>query len=156
MPFTITDEPAGASGSRSLIYAAVDELERRYGSAEDAHHLDYDELTPPRGCFLVARDDGDLAGGVGLRPIGDPSAAVGEVKRLWVRPDLRRHGLAKSLMDAVAVRARELGYRQLYLETGPAQPEALALYPRIGWEPVDTFPPGAYTHPGASRFTLAL
>ena len=140
----------------SLIYAAVDELERRYGAADDAAHLDYDELGPPRGLFLVARDDGYLAGGVGVRPIGEPSAMCGEVKRLWVRPDLRRHGVAKALMDAAVDRARAIGYRRLYLETGPAQPEAQAFYPRIGWEPVAEFPPGAYTHPGASRFALSL
>lgn len=156
MPITINDEPVGASGSLSLIYAAVDELERRYGNADDAAHLDYDELGPPRGLFLVARDGGELVGGVGLRAIGDPASNNGEVKRLWVRPDLRRLGVARSLMDAVVTRARELGYRRLYLETGPAQPEAQALYPRIGWEPVDAFPPGAYTHPGASRFARSL
>ncbi len=156
MPITITDEPVGASGPMSLIYAAVDELERRYGVADDAPHLNYDELRPPRGFFLVARDEGHLAGGVGVRPIGEPTALCGEVKRLWVRPDLRRLGVAKSLMDAAVERARELGYLRLYLETGPAQPEAQALYPRIGWETVAEFPPGAYSHPGASRFARAL
>ena len=156
MPIAITDEPVGASGPMSLIYAAVDELERRYGTADDGPHLTYDELGPPRGFFLVARLDGDLAGGVGLRPIGDPSVQLGEVKRLWVRPDLRQQGVAKALMDALVERARELHYRQLFLETGRAQPEAQALYPRIGWQPVDSFPLGTYTHPAASRFTLPL
>ncbi len=156
MPITIHDEPVEASGPLSVIYAAVDELERRYGNADDAPHLNYDELRPPRGVFLVARDGGHLAGGVGLRPIADPALATGEIKRLWVRPDLRRHGVAQALMESIVERARELGYRRLYLETGPAQPEALAFYPRIGWAPAAGFPPGAFTHPGASRFTLAL
>ncbi len=156
MPITINDEPVGASGSMSVIYAAVDELERRYGNADDAPHLSYDELRPPRGLFLVARDGGDLAGGVGLRPIADPALNAGEIKRLWVRPDLRRLGVARALMDAVVERARELGHERLYLETGPAQPEALAFYPRIGWASVEDFPPGAFTHPGASRFALSL
>ena len=152
----INDESVAASGPMSVIYAAVDELERRYGNADDAAHLRHDELGPPRGLFLVARDQGDLAGGVGLRPIGDLAAGAGEVKRLWVRPDLRRHGVARALMDAVVTRARELGYRRLYLETGPAQPEALAFYPKIGWRRVGSFPPGAYSHPGATRFALDL
>jgi len=96
------------------------------------------------------------AGGVGVRPIGDPAQRLGEVKRLWVRPDLRRGGVATDLMSAIETRARQLGYERLYLETGPAQPEALALYVTTGWTPVDEFPPGAFAHRDSHRFTKAL
>jgi hypothetical protein len=49
-----------------------------------------------------------------------------------------------------------MGYAQLYLETGPAQPEAVAFYPKHGWTPVEFFPEGAYTHESAYRFTKVL
>ncbi|HUX05114.1 MAG TPA: GNAT family N-acetyltransferase [Acidimicrobiales bacterium] len=153
---TVREEPIHSSGALSVFHAAVDELERRYGQSDDVHHLHNDELAPPRGAFLVARIDGHLAGGVGLRSIVDPALGVGEVKRLWVRPDLRRAGVAAQLMDAVQDHARSLGYQQLYLETGHAQPEALAFYPATGWSPVDSFPPGAFTHERATRFTKVL
>jgi len=140
----------------SVLHAAVDELSRRYGEGADQGHLELEQLEPPHGIFLVARIEGHPVGGVGLRSIGAPESHFGEVKRLWVRPDLRRSGVAAALMVDIEERARLLGYEQLYLETGPAQPEALAFYPKIGWIRVDDFPPGAFTHHVASRFTRIL
>ncbi len=150
------EESITTSGAASVLHAAVDELERRYGQSDDSAHLRPDELAPPDGAFLVARLSGHLAGGVGIRRLGDTDRHLAEVKRLWVRPDLRRTGVATALMTAVEQRARELGYHQLYLETGRAQPEALAFYPRSGWTRVDSFPPGAFTHELATRFTKIL
>ena len=153
---TIDDESIDSHGASSLYHAAIDELERRYGGVDDGPVMVADELRPPRGLFLVARVESDLAGGVGLRPIGVATEHLGEVKRLWVRPDLRRRGIAEALMAKVLERARGLGYARLYLETGFAQPEALAFYEKIGWSPVEEFPEGAFTHDGAHRFTTAL
>jgi GNAT superfamily N-acetyltransferase len=153
---SINEESIHSSGALSVFHAAVDELNRRYGQADDAHHLTPDELAPPLGAFLVARVQTHPAGGVGLRSIAGPGARLGEIKRLWVRPDLRRRGVAGALMAAAEDRARALGYRRLYLETGDAQPEALAFYPRHGWRQVEDFPPGAFTHPRAQRFTKDL
>lgn len=148
----ISEEPIETSGALSVFHAAVDELNRRYGDGSDDRQRVIEELTRPRGFFLVARESHHLAGGVGVRTIAELEDHLGEVKRLWIRPDLRRVGVASALMSAVLDRARELGYRRLYLETGPAQPEALAFYPHTGWTPVEEFPPGVFSHPGASRF----
>ncbi len=156
MALVIAEEPVRASGPRSLGFAALDELERRYGQVGDRSHFVVDEFAPPLGAFLVARLDGHLAGGVGIRPIGDAAARSGEVTRLWVRPDLRRGGVAVALMESIVVRARSLGYAQLYLETGRAQPEARSLYEKLGWRPVDAFADGAHNHPEAFLFAFAL
>jgi GNAT superfamily N-acetyltransferase len=152
----IDDEPITSSGALSVYHAALDELNRRYGGSDEGFHLKVDELMPPRGLFLVARVDGHPAGGVGVRPISEPSLLLGEVKRLWVRPDQRRHGVGARLMNEVEIRAREVGYLQLYLETGYAQPEALELYQKSGWTPVDEFPPDASSYPLAYRYTKVL
>jgi GNAT superfamily N-acetyltransferase len=153
---TIAEESIDSSGALSVYHAAVDELNRRYGGEADTRHLLTSELKAPLGTFLVARLEGHPVGGVGVRPIGDPAAKYGEVKRLWVRSDLRRSGVAKRLMSEIEQWSRAAGYHGLYLETGPAQPEALAFYPRTGWLAVDEFPPGAFSHSGASRFMKDL
>ncbi|MFZ1062776.1 MAG: GNAT family N-acetyltransferase [Acidimicrobiales bacterium] len=153
---TIGDELITTSGALSMFKAAVDELNRRYGSIDDDTQMNIDEMMPPSGVFLVARSEGHLCGGVGLRRIVAPERKLAEVKRLWVRPDLRRQGVAARLMAEIEDHARTLGYRQLYLETGPAQPEAVAFYPKHGWTAVAHFPEGAFTHEGAFRFTKIL
>lgn len=152
----VDEELITSSGALSVYYAAIDELNRRYEGSDEGSHLQVDELMAPRGLFLVARIDGHPAGGVGLRSISDPEKMLGEIKRLWVRPDQRRHGVGAALMTEIEHCARSRGYRQLYLETGFAQPEAIALYESTGWARVDKFPEGAFSYPIASRFTKAL
>lgn len=152
----IDDELITSHGALAVFHAAIDELNRRYGGSDEDQHLHVEELLPPTGAFLVARAEGHPIGGVGLRPISNPDLRVGEIKRLWVRPDLRRQGIGQLLMDAVEHRARAIGFERLYLESGYAQPEALELYRTSGWEPVEQYPPGAFSYPLASRFTKAL
>jgi GNAT superfamily N-acetyltransferase len=153
---TIEDEPITTHGALSVYHASIDELNRRYGGSDEDQHLRVEELMAPRGTFLVARRDTHPVGGVGLRAIGAPALFIGEVKRLWVRPDQRRGGLGLALMRRVEERARELGYRQLYLESGYAQPEALELYRAHDWTSVAEYPPGAHSYPTAERFTKDL
>jgi GNAT superfamily N-acetyltransferase len=156
LALSINDEPIESSDAQSVYQSAIDELISRYGESDSSWQLDLDQFKPPLGIFLVARVDTDPAGCVGVRPIADPELHLGEIKRLWVRPDLRRSGVAAALMSDIEERARNAGYRQLYLETGDAQPEARSLYPKLDWTSVDEYPPGAFSHPNAYRFTKVL
>jgi GNAT superfamily N-acetyltransferase len=153
----ISPEAFDSPGVQSIVLAALDEFDHLYGAGNrGAHDIKTDDFNPPQGVYLVARSDDHLAGGVGIRPIVDPELCIGEVKRLWVRPDLRRSGIARRLMDAALAAALARGYRELYLETGPRQPAARQLYERLGWERVDDFPEGAHVHDTGFRFRLAL
>jgi GNAT superfamily N-acetyltransferase len=153
---TVDVEPITTSGALSVFHAATDELNRRYGHIDEVFEVLIRELTPPQGSFLVARVDADLAGGVGIRTIGEPEHRFAEVKRLWVRPDLRRSGVGAQLMTAIEEHARSLSFRELFLETGWAQPEALELYQTNGWIPIDDYPDGAFSHPTSYRFMKTL
>ena len=101
IPVTIVAESIDTSGALAIVHAASDELQQRYGGDGDNTHLNVDELRPPRGLFLVARHERHLVGGVGLRAICDPALHFAEVKRLWVRPDLRRDGIGLTLMNEI-------------------------------------------------------
>lgn len=152
----INVEPLDFSGALSLFHAAVDELARRYGPGADDRASMIDDLREPGGFFLVARREGHLVGGVGVRTLGDPAQGRGEIKRLWVRPDQRRTGVAVALMHAALVEARRRHLREIYLETGDRQPEARSFYDATGWTPIDDFPDGAVSHPGAFRYMKTL
>ncbi len=67
-----------------------------------------------------------------------------EIKRVFVAPGHRRRGLAALVLAEVEAIAREEGYRDIVLETGERQPEAIALYAREGWLPIPPF--GHYTN----------
>ena len=66
-----------------------------------------------------------------------------EVKRVFVSPDFRRRALAQRALAKVEESAQLLGARELVLQTGILQPEAIALYSRAGWERIPGFGPYA-------------
>jgi GNAT superfamily N-acetyltransferase len=78
------------------------------------------------------RVDGEPAACIGLKPIA--AAGEAEVKRLYVRPAYRGHGIARALVTRIIEDARAAGYRTLRLDTlAPRMPEAEALYRSFGF-----------------------
>ena len=106
-----------------------EQYRRWYGGADE---VDPTEFDPPEGAFLVLVDDetGRTVAGGGIRPIGD---GIAEVKRVWTAPEARRQGHASRVLRALEDLAAARGYRRIRLETGPAQPEAVAMYRAHGY-----------------------
>lgn len=115
-----------------LVEQVQEEYVVRYGG-RDAAAVDPADFRPPAGLFLVAEVDGVPAGcgAWRIRPPGDV-----EIKRVYVEPAFRRRGLAQRLMAALEDSASRAGHRSVVLNTGQQQPEALALYARLGYQPV--------------------
>lgn len=65
---------------------------------------------------------------VGCGAIKEYEDGVVELKRMYVRDDFRRKGIASAVLAELEKWAKELKYSSLILETGKAQPEAIALY----------------------------
>lgn len=62
-----------------------------------------------------------------------------ELKRMFVRPEFRRKGIAQRLLGELEGWAQALHYKSLILETGQAQPEAIALYTHSGYELIPNY-----------------
>jgi GNAT superfamily N-acetyltransferase len=89
------------------------------------------EYAPPGGILLVAcRPGGPPVAMIALRPFGD---TIAEMKRLYVQPSARGHGLARALILRLLDEARSLGYREIRLDTLPMMGEAQALYAALGF-----------------------
>jgi GNAT superfamily N-acetyltransferase len=87
------------------------------------------KYAPPRGRLFLAGDPPVAC--IALRPLDEPM--VGEVKRLYVRPSARGTGFGRALVETVLAHAREIGYRELRLDTATWMGDAMRLYKRLGF-----------------------
>jgi GNAT superfamily N-acetyltransferase len=118
-----------------LTTALEAELSQRYGGGA-ASPTSGADFVPPHGVFLVARLEGqDVACG-GVRSL---APGIGEVKRMYTDPSVRGRGVARALLRGLLDDARAAGLREVRLETGTLQPEAIALYESEGFTPIEPY-----------------
>jgi len=127
----------GSPVAQRLVEAIFKDQVERYGGRDESH-VEAIEFDPPDGGFLVAYADGVAVGCVGWRSL-DGSEEIAELKRLYSAPEVRNQGVAVKLMAAIEENAREHGRKRMVLETGRKQPEAVALYVKLGYEPTEHF-----------------
>lgn len=104
---------------------------------------------------MLAYVDESLAGMGGWRRHGElPDPADAEIKRMFVRPQFQRRGLARALLAHLERTALDAGVQRLVLETGPAQPEAIELYRSSGYGDVEAY--GYYAGLGSTHLGKQL
>ena len=86
----------------------------------------------PRGRVLLAFAGGALVGCVAMRPVDDEAC---EMKRLYVRPEGRRLGTGRQLVQRLCRIAESVGYRRICLDTLATMHAAQSLYASLGFKP---------------------
>ena len=112
------------------LIADLDACQLTLYPPESVYALDLKSLMQPEVKFAVARDAAGALVGCAAVVL---SNGYGEIKRMYVKPEARGLGAAKGLMAALEQATRIAGCDLMVLETGPAQPEAIALYARHGF-----------------------
>ncbi|OUL28042.1 GNAT family N-acetyltransferase [Nostoc sp. T09] len=95
-----------------------------------------EEFVPPSGRLLLGEYDNKIAGCACLRNIG---ANIGEIKRMYVRPEFQRKGIGRSLLIAIINEASHIGYAKLRLDTAPFTKAALSLYRSLGFYEIEPY-----------------
>jgi putative acetyltransferase len=64
---------------------------------------------------------------------------TGEIKRMFVLPEYRGRKIASQILSELEKWANELEFKQVILETGKAQPEAIGLYTKSGYQIIPNY-----------------
>src|SRR5439155_19572246 len=92
------------------------------------------DYAPPDGRLLLAACEGVVGGCVALRKLDQE---ICEMKRLYLRPQFRGKGLGLILAERVIAEARQVGYKQLRLDTvEPVMKTAVAIYRKLGFRQI--------------------
>jgi GNAT superfamily N-acetyltransferase len=94
------------------------------------------EMNPPSGAFLIGYEAEQAVCCGGIKNLGDRAC---EIKRMYVAPQARGRGLARTLLTALEDHARGLGYAVAKLDTGPKQQHAMRIYRSAGYREVPNF-----------------
>lgn len=104
---------------------------------------------PPFGRLLLGLHEDAFVACVGVRLLSND---VCELKRLYVRADVRQRGLGRRLTMAAIHSARELGYRRMVLDTLGNMNAARGLYTSLGFRHAEAY----YPNPNADVVYLEL
>jgi ribosomal protein S18 acetylase RimI-like enzyme len=91
---------------------------------------------PPSGCLLLASRDDEWVGCCALRRF---SAEICEMKRLFVKPEVRGANLGRHLAERLIGAARALGYRRMVLDTLEGMAAARTLYRSLGFRETEPY-----------------
>ncbi|MFE3267355.1 GNAT family N-acetyltransferase [Streptomyces sp. NPDC059215] len=141
--WAVAPEPFDSPAATALWRAYYTEVSDRWyllheGRTTDPGELEREiaadtgaEFTAPTGVLLIARYGGGPGGTAGVRML---DAVTAELKRVFVRPELRGLGGAALLLAAAERAAVGLGAGKLVLDTRGDLVEARRLYARHGYE----------------------
>ena len=105
----------------------------------------------PNGSILLAWDDLDCVGCVGLRPFSDTAS---EMKRLYIKPAYRGRGLGRLLAEKILKFATRSDYTKVLLDTLSRMESAQRLYRSLGF--VEIAPYYHNPHPNVVFFEKIL
>jgi putative acetyltransferase len=142
--FTIATETPLSDDVRALVQA-LNAFTFELTPAEFRHHMTVEQMAQPDTTLFVARDASGATLGMGALRRHE---GVGEVKRMFVKPEARGLGVGGAILARIEDLARQEGLSRVVLETGSNFDAAKRVYERGGFqtcEPVLDYPPSAWT-----------
>ena len=145
MSFTIATETPLSDDVRLLV-KSLNEFTFELTPAEYRHHMTVEQMAQADTTLFVARDANGETLGMGC--LRRHENGVGEVKRMFVKPEARGLGVGGAILARIEDLARQEGLTRVVLETGSNFDAARRVYERGGFascEPVLGYPPSAWT-----------
>lgn len=100
---------------------------------------DFTNIRSSEGMVYVLEIEGKVEGMGALKKLEE---GVGEIKRMYIRPQYRGGGYGKEMLKRLIKKGKELGYSTLRLETADFTTTAHHIYRSAGFEEIDGYPGG--------------
>ena len=85
---------------------------------------------PEGGIFLIIRDKDTASGCFAIRKF---DKTICELKRMYLKKEVRGLGVGKVMLDKAFQFAKELGYQRMRLDTLSTMHSAISLYTKMGF-----------------------
>ena len=134
----VAQSPLQIQGVRQLL-EEYGEL-RKHDAALGDYTLELAKLpgkhAPPEGSLILATWNGEAAGCVAFRKIGE---GICEMKRMYVSPNFRGKDIGKALVRKIIEEAKSRPYEIMRLDTHPWMEAAQKLYQSFGFKEVEAY-----------------
>ena len=151
-PITAADDAAMAAIIRGVM--------PEFGATGDGFAINDPEVnwmhraySQPRCAYFVVEREDRVVGGAGVAPLEGGDPGVCELRKMYFLPEARGIGAGAAMMARCLQAARELGFRQCYLETLTGMDSAMKLYERSGFRRISCSM-GHTGHGGCNTFYL--
>jgi len=126
-----------------------DELQKRYNietlSIIGENIIEYIEETledltayiPPEGIYYVLQIKQKIGGMGALRTL---KRGIGEIKRMYIKPEYRKNGYGKKMLELLLEKAKEFGFSSIRLDTGEFMDAAQYVYRSVGFQEREIYP----------------
>lgn len=103
----------------------------------DGHLEDLASLQPPKGIIYFLVVEGNITGMGAIRKV---SEGIGEIKRMYIRPQYRGRGYRTQMLDTLLAKGRKLGCTVFVLETSKFMTTAQHIYRSVGFRERGEYP----------------
>lgn len=90
----------------------------------------------PDGAFVIAYHNDHPIGCFGIQKIDSRTC---ELKRMYLRQEVRGHGLGEKLLSKAIQTAAGLNYQLMRLDTLPSMTSAIRLYQKLGFKEIEPY-----------------
>ena len=93
-------------------------------------------ISPDDGALFILEDAGKV---IGMGALYRYNEKVGEIKRMYIKPEYRGKGFGKKLLNMLVDAGKEIDYSALRLDTGGFMDTAQHVYTSVGFKKIPEY-----------------
>lgn len=97
----------------------------------------YESYQGENEVYFVIEENGIVVGGGGIKALKNNTGNICELQKMYFSPTIRGKGYGKIMIKKCLEAAKNLGYKNCYLESDPSMKTAIHLYTKYGFTHLD-------------------